>query len=137
MNLLTRESDNAVRAIIEIASNYPKLLSTSDLEKTIMLPRPFLRKVMQKLSKAGILESIKGNKGGFKLILEPKDIYLIDIIKIYQGNLTLADCLFRKKICANRSSCVIRKRIKQIELNMIKELNSVTIKDFLDDLVNK
>lgn len=54
-------------------------------------------------------------------------IFLVDLIRIFQGPFKLNECLFKKKACPNIKRCALRKKLKEIEDYVIKELNSITI----------
>lgn len=131
MKLITRDTDYAIRALCLIAKNKNKLIITTDLVKKTKIPRPFLRKILQILNKNGILNSYKGSGGGFVLAILPERIYLIDLIKIFQGPLQLNECLFKKKICPNRRACILRKKINAIEEQTISQLKNITIGSLL------
>lgn len=128
MKLINKNTDYAARALIFIAQRKGELVSTMDLENYLGLPRPFLRKILQVLQINSILESIKGNKGGFKLNKDPKDILLIDLMKIFQGDFKLTDCIFKKNICPNAGTCLIRKQVSEIEVMVFSKLKKVTLK---------
>ena len=99
MKLITRDIDYAVRALIYLADNGKGgTVPVPELVDELGVTRPFLRKIMQLLTKAGITRSYKGNKGGFRLIKKPEDIYLIDLIEIFQGKFSLNECLLNKDI---------------------------------------
>jgi len=127
MGLLNRDTDYAVRAILHIANSDKKRVSTSELENELDLPRPFMRKLFQILQKKGVLKSHKGNNGGFSLAKNEHDIYLLDIIKIFQGEISMADCYLKKKICPNINSCPLRKKLLNIEDKVLNELSNITI----------
>ncbi len=132
MKLITREIDYAVRALIYLADNgNGKKVSVSELVDELGITRPFLRKIMQLLAKAGVIESYKGNKGGFKLLKKPEDIYLIDMIEIFQGKFTLNECLLRKDICPNKGDCILSDRIDDIEEKVKKELESIDLRSLV------
>lgn len=131
MKLITRDTDYAVRALSYIAKNKGKIVSVSDLVKELKMPRPFLRKILQVLNKNRILKSYKGKEGGFLLSLPANKIFLMDLIAIFQGSFQLNECLFRKRICPQRNSCVLRKKISIIEKNVISEMNNITIASLL------
>ncbi|HIE35638.1 MAG TPA: Rrf2 family transcriptional regulator [Candidatus Omnitrophica bacterium] len=131
MKLIKRDTDYAIRAIMSIVESNKKLVSVSDLNKITKIPKAFLRKIMQILQKEGILKSYKGKGGGFKLAVSANKIFLTDIIKIFQGNLKLNECIFKRKICPNKKICSLRKTIERIEKFVISELNSITIEDLL------
>lgn len=127
MNLLNRDTDYAIRAIIFLFQRQGNLTSSLDLEKDLGIPRPFLRKILQSLQKNKILESAKGNKGGFLLLKNPNKIFLSEIIEIFQGKIDFSQCLFKKKICPDVGTCPLRKEIKGIEKSVSSRLNKVTI----------
>ena len=127
MNLLTRNTDYVIRALIFMAGKAPERVSTADLLRDLKLPRPFMRKTLQVLQRAGYLDSLKGKNGGFSLIISPDKITLLELITLFQGPVSMGDCLFRKKICACTRTCPLRKEIKTIETMALSHLRSVTV----------
>ncbi len=133
MNLLNRDTDYALRAILYIANSSKEIVSTKELNDSLDLPRPFMRKIFQVLQKEGVLTSSKGNMGGFALAKHPKDIYLADIMKIFQGELNYCECVLKEKICPNKQSCPLRRRVKRIEVIVRKEIEGVTLAKLLQE----
>ncbi len=131
MKLITRDTDYALRAICFIAGSKSKVVSTSDLAAGSKIPRPFLRKILQKLNRSRILKSYKGQGGGFVLAVSVERIFLMDLVRVFQGPLQLNECFFRKKICPNTKTCRLRKKIKDIEKYVASQLESFTIADLL------
>ena len=133
MNLLARSTDYAVRAILFMAEDPDQVTSTAELEAQLDLPRPFMRKTLQMLQKAGYLDSVKGNKGGFTLNRPPSEIRIFDLMTIFQGHISLGECLFKKKICSCVKSCPLRKEVKQMELVLLERLKKLTVADLIKD----
>ncbi len=131
MNLVTRSTDYAIRAILYMAKQGGALVSTADLDRDLKLPRPFMRKTLQVLQKEGYLKSVKGYKGGFQLQRPPAKIYLIDLMRIFQGEISLGDCLFKKKICHCTATCPLRREIKVMEQDLLRKLKTITVADLL------
>lgn len=131
MKLITRDTDYATRALCFIARNKNKIISAGDLVKGLKMPRPFLRKILQILHKKGILESFKGQGGGFILALPADKIFLADLLRIFQGPLKLNECIFKKRICPDRSICALRHKIDIIERDVLSKLKSITIASLL------
>lgn len=131
MKLITREIDYAVRALIHLAANRNETVTVPELVDELGITRPFLRKIMQLLAKADVIESYKGNKGGFRLIKKPGDIYLIDLIEIFQGKFSLNECLLNKDICPNKGNCILKDRVDDIEEKVKKELESIDLKSLV------
>ncbi len=133
MKILTRDTDYAVRAICYMAKRPEGVISVTELVEELGMPRPFLRKILQKLNKSGLARSYKGIGGGFSLAVDPGKIYLADLIKIFQGPFKMNECVFKKKLCPNRSTCPLKKRIDKIEERVTREIGSITIGSLLKE----
>ena len=132
MKLITRDIDYAVRALIYLADNgNGGTVPVPELVDELGITRPFLRKIMQLLAKAGVIESYKGNKGGFRLIKKPEDIFLIDLVEIFQGDFSLNECFLNKGICPNTSNCILRSKVDDIEEKVKKELESIDLRSLI------
>lgn len=128
MRLINRETDYAVRTLAHMGKRAGVRLSVSDMENVVSVSRPILRKILQKLNKAGILASQKGRGGGFKLARPPERIMLNEVIEVFQGPLKVENCLFGKNLCYNLETCLLRQKIRDIEGRLVRELGAITIK---------
>lgn len=137
MRLIKRDTDYAIRALCFAAQDEERTISASELVKELKIPRPFLRKLLQTLNKKGILVSYKGKGGGFELARPAEDIVIADIIEIFQGPLRVNECLFKKKICNDIRTCLLKRRIDAIKKFIISEFKSITIASLLYPLQKK
>ncbi|MBM3702667.1 MAG: Rrf2 family transcriptional regulator [Actinobacteria bacterium] len=131
MNLITRNTDYAIRALCYIVKSNKDIVSVKELVEGLKMPRPFLRKVLQELNKKGILRSYKGKNGGFVLATRPENIYISKLIEIFQGPIKLQEHTFKKKICPEIKSCVLKKKIDEVENYTILKVNSLSIASLL------
>jgi len=127
VKLITRNTDYAVRALCYIAKQKQEVISADQLVKSLEMPRPFLRKILQTLNKEGLLNSSKGKDGGFALAVSPGKITLTDVMKIFQGPIRLNECKFKKSDCPYISDCLLKKKIDEIEKEVIVKLKDITI----------
>jgi Rrf2 family protein len=131
MKLLTKNSDYAIRALIVLAKNKDRYISAKEISESEKIPYQFLRRLLQDLIKNDYITSKEGVTGGVKLKKDYEQISVTDVMKVFQGELDLANCLFRKKICANSSSCVLRKEVKRIEEIVLNELKQLTVGELI------
>ncbi len=131
MKLITRNTDYAIRALCSIMSQKRKIVPVSELVSQLKIPRPFLRKILQRLNRKKILTSHKGSGGGFSLRKNPEKIFLMEIIEIFQGPLHLNECFLKKLKCPNVKMCCLKKKIDKIEVFLLKQLESITIASLL------
>lgn len=129
--LINRNTDYAVRALCFMAKEKERVVPVPELVKRLKIPRPFLRKILQSLNREGLLVSRRGKGGGFVLALAPERIFLKDLIELFQGPLKLNECLFKRRICPERNTCALKRKIDNIEKRVISELKSVTIGSLL------
>jgi len=131
MKLLNRDVDYAARALVYMARANKPTVSVKQMQEQVGVTGPFLRKILQKLHKAGILQAVKGKGGGFTLARAPESIRLSDLIAVLQGSLKLSDCVFREKLCQNHGACILRHKLAAMENRLILEIEGITIKDLL------
>ncbi len=127
MKLITRDIGYAVSALCFIAQNKKRKISVSELAKCLKIPRHFLRKIMQTLSKGGVVRSYKGRGGGFVLAQASKRIFLVELIEMFQGPISLSDCIFKKKVCPSITTCRLKGWIGGIENYVIAKLKNITL----------
>ena len=131
MKLITRNTDYAIRALSYIAEQGEKIVSADQMVKCLDMPRPFLRRILQILNKEGLLNSSKGKGGGFALAVSPEKITITDLMKIFQGTLKLNECTFKKKVCPNVKDCLLKKKIDEIEKEVMERLKAITLESLL------
>lgn len=133
IRLINRNSDYAVRALCYMAKREEQVTSVSELVRKLKIPRPFLRKILQVLHNEGLLISQKGAGGGFRLARKPGKIFLLDIMRAFQGPIKLNECVFKKEVCPHKRGCFLRRRLGTIEQFIIVQLKPITIKKILDE----
>ncbi|MCX5696918.1 MAG: Rrf2 family transcriptional regulator [Candidatus Omnitrophica bacterium] len=133
MKLITRDTDYAVRALCYLAKHRERTISVPELVKALEIPRPFLRKILQLLHNKGILKAYKGKGGGFSMAISPGRISLIEVMRVFQGQFSLNECLFKKECCPRRYSCGLRKKIMEIERQALKDIGKITIGNLARD----
>lgn len=132
MKLITRDTDYAIRAVCYIAKQKEKIVAIPELVATLGVPQPFLRKILQLLNKKGILQSQKGQGGGFSLARPLNSISLLDLMVIFQDKFRLNECFLKKVTCPNTRYCSLRKEICKIEDSLERKLDKIRISGLLN-----
>lgn len=71
------------------------------------IPRSFLAKIFQSLSRAGLVHSVRGTGGGFRLAGRPEDISILAIIEAIEGPIALQRCLEDRPDCNHLPGCAL------------------------------
>jgi len=132
IKLLNRETDYALRALAYLCGNPGKTCAVGEMAKELGIPRPFLRRILQVLSREGILEARRGKGGGFRAGHGSGELSLLDIMELFQGRLRLNHCLFLKKRCPRTKECPLRKRLSRIEKLVAGELRRIRLDSLFD-----
>jgi Rrf2 family protein len=103
---LTRAADYATRVMVHLAGLPPETrASRSELAETAQCPEQFLSKVLQSLTKAGLVVSHRGNTGGFELPAERRNTTLLEIVEAVEGPVRLNICLASDDACPRQGWC--------------------------------
>ncbi len=91
MEVLRRNTDYALRMMVAIAKQFKneELMSARRLTSDCNFSYELGRKLLQRLHKADLLNSVMGLKGGFTLSRKPSEITLMAIINVLQGGIYL------------------------------------------------
>src|SRR5258708_30345235 len=84
--ILTRASSYALHALANMARQKPGTpVASHTIAREHGIPERFLLKVLNPLVSAGILSSLKGPHGGYRLARTPSDITLLEVIEAVEG----------------------------------------------------
>jgi Rrf2 family protein len=135
MKLLNKNTDYALRALATLASaGSDKMLSSAEISSAQHIPLQFLRRILHTLVEGGYITAQEGKFGGVKLDKPAYKITVAEIIRLFQGPLELSECMFRRKLCHNRATCVLRHKIKAIEMSVALQFEGITVQSLLDDI---
>jgi len=132
MDILRRNTDYALRAMVNLAGHYGENpVSTRDISQSEDISYQLACKLMQKLNNAGLVKSSMGPNGGFVLSRTPGKINLAEIIDAIQGPLSLSRCLLGENVCPKQSSCPITVKLTKLQKNIGDYLQSITLDELL------
>ena len=126
---ITRQSEYAIKTILELSKNYGESISAKEISVRQDVPEFFLKKTVQVLARAGMVQTQRGANGGVKLLVKPQDITVADVIKVIEGNLALNVCLAEGSTCPNQGFCQVRKILLRTQQAMEAELSKETFAD--------
>jgi len=125
---LTRAADYAVRVMVHLATLPPeKRAFLPELAMATTAPESFLSKVMQALSRAGLITSRRGKAGGFAILQRGRDANMREVIEAIDGPISLNVCLNGGKDCERKSWCPAHPVWARAQRAMIDVLMSVTV----------
>lgn len=103
-------------------------VGVQELAEMQKLSPTYLSKILTKLTKAGLIESTPGAKGGYKIARNQTDASFFDVIKAIEGDANLFDCTI------HHEGCLIEKTMRQAEENMKQELQEKRLSDLVKEI---
>ena len=134
--VFSKTCEYAIRAVIFIAqkSENGAKIGIKDIAAGIDSPLHFIAKILQELSKRGIIESTKGPNGGFYIDKAAQKKTLADVVRAIDGDNIFNSCGLGLKNCSETKPCPLHNEFKIIRSNIQTTLNSATIGDFNESL---
>jgi Rrf2 family protein len=87
--------------------------------------------VLQRLSRAGFVSSVRGPAGGFELLKPADEVSLLEIYEAIEGPLGDVDCLFPSRICES-GRCILGNLLGDVDREVRSYLSETMISDVTD-----
>ena len=120
----------ALHAMMILTKNQKKLVSVKEISEELDVSANHLSKVMQRLNKAGYIDSIKGFNGGFKLSVEPEKTTFLEIYELFEGKLKDSTCLLNNRDCGDK--CMFGDLIYSINKQVKERFEKTKLSDFIE-----
>jgi Rrf2 family protein len=130
---LTKKADYGLMALKYLAE-HPETpaLSAKDVADAYGIPAQLLAKILQRLTKTGLLKSHAGMNGGYALARDPRQISAFEVIHAIDGPLFLTSCTKGTKPCDLTPNCTIKEPLARVNETIIGVLKSISIHDLAE-----
>ncbi|WP_374950133.1 RrF2 family transcriptional regulator [Mucilaginibacter sp.] len=138
MGIFSKTCEYGIRAVFFIAHTTAsgRRVGIKEIAGGIDSPEFFLAKILQDLSRKGIINSFKGPNGGFYIAPENLKRPLSDIVETIDGNGLFKGCALGLKQCSEINPCPLHEEFKAIRTRIHQMLNTNTIDQFNQELMN-
>jgi Rrf2 family protein len=129
---LTKKADYGLIALRHLASMPGATASAKEMAEAYHLPVPLLAKVLQQLTRAGILRSVAGTNGGYKLARDAKRISALEVVRAIDGPVILTHCFTEHGTSEQSETCTVREPLRRVHEAILELLNKFTITDLAE-----
>lgn len=127
---LTSFTDYGLRMLMRMASAPDQAFSTAEFAQEFGLSRNHLAKIIQHLSRAGLIHTRRGGGGGAVLARPPQEIRLGGVIRHLEAGHPLVECLGETGgDCTLDGRCALKGRLRMAEAAFLAELDRSTLAD--------
>ncbi len=88
---LSKKTDYAIILLSHLAVNSDPV-SAQELASAYHLPQPMVANILKLLASSGVIESKRGQQGGYSLVQNPEDLSMAEIIRVTDTSFNLVEC---------------------------------------------
>ena len=126
-----------LRAMVDLAENQnSKAIPIREISERQNISEQYLEQIFARLRKAGLVKSVRGAYGGYKLNHPPGEITVGEIIRTLEGSIAPVDCVGGDNECKLSEDCVTRGLWELLRDSIDNILASITLKDLRDKSFN-
>ncbi len=130
--MISKTATHALRAMVVLArpSKEP-FAGAGAIAREIEAPQNYLGKLLQHLSREGLVESQKGHGGGFRLARAPDKITLFDVVESIDQVSRRQGCFLGQMLCSSDSACAVHEPWSKVIETYMRFLQQTTLADVL------
>jgi Rrf2 family nitric oxide-sensitive transcriptional repressor len=128
---LTLHSDYSLRVLMYAGVKGAELSTIKEIAEHFDISKSHLMKVVHDLGRLGYLETVRGKKGGVRLMRKPSQINVGAVVRDTEEELDVVGCLQGSRYCRIQDSCVLRRLLREATTAFLGVLDQYTLQDLL------
>jgi Rrf2 family iron-sulfur cluster assembly transcriptional regulator len=122
----------AIRAVTYLGGQDPeKLCSIYEIAREMEIPRPFLAKIVNRLSRRGLVKAKRGPSGGVRLARKPFQITVYEIVDVMGAGTDSEECILGLSACSDLAPCPLHDNWKSVKPVLLQSLHGQTVADLV------
>ena len=131
MKLSTR-SRYGTRILVDLARNsHQGPVQIGEISKRQDISVKYLEQLIRPLKQANLVNSVRGPKGGHLLAVKPEDVTLGQIVRLFEGQSELVECISSPEKCSMSDDCQVRLAWGDATRVLYENLDNTTIADLM------
>lgn len=126
---LSKLTDYGTVLMTTLAQRSDQPYSASELAEISHIAAPTVSKLLKQLAQAGLVESQRGSKGGYRLARSANDIDMAEVIAALEGPIALTECAGQDSQCGIGHTCGVRGNWQVINFAIRNALEGVSLAD--------
>lgn len=126
---ISKLADYATVILTTMAESPEQLYSSQWLAEHTRLEQPTVAKLLKQLSQGGVVNSVRGAAGGYRLSRSPELISIAEVLLAVEGPVGLTECSVHQGLCGHEHFCGTRANWRKIHAAIDSALRTVTLAD--------
>jgi len=128
--MFSQSVEYALRAVVHLAARAPEPQTTDQIAKATRVPKAYLSKVLQGLSRGGIVHSQRGIGGGMTLVRTPEVVTILDVVNAVDPIRRIATCPLGLESHGTRL-CPLHRRVDDALASVEEAFRKTTLAEVL------
>lgn len=130
---LTRFTDYAFRVLMYAEAAGNELVTIDEITRAYGISRAHLMKVVNSLTRGGILTAVRGRSGGLRLARPASEISLGEVVRLTEPDFALVECFKPNSPCAITPSCKLNHILDRSFNKFLSDLDRHSLADIAID----
>lgn len=127
---LSEYTDYSLRVLMHCATQRERRVTIAELAEQHGLSKNHLMKVVNDLARQGLLETTRGRGGGLRLLAEPEQIRIGDVVRAAETDFRLVECFDpATNACRLTPGCRLKRLLNEALNDYFKALDGATLAD--------
>lgn len=134
---LNKKTDYGLIAMACLAAEPERVFSARQIAQTYGMRSPLLMNVLKKLTRSGLVSSVRGSNGGYRLARPAREISLAQMVLAMEGQPRLVACANEQGDsgfeCDLAQSCPVQSPVRKVHLKLLDFLEEISLFDLVND----
>ncbi|HNW58348.1 MAG TPA: Rrf2 family transcriptional regulator [bacterium] len=126
---VSKKTEYSILALRHLHQSAEGTATVREIAEACRIPLALLAKLMQRLARQGMVNSLQGVNGGYRLERRMDGINLAEVMEAVEGPFRITACGARGEGCERSEFCDFKGAIRPLQRQMFNYLQSVTLAD--------
>ena len=130
---VSTKAQYGMRALVEVAVAGDKPTSLKTVAERQALSHQYLEQIFAVLRKAGIVDSVRGARGGYRLARHPADVTALEVVELLEGSIAPVTCIADEATCDRVGACSTEPLWREVDRAVRGVLGGTTLAHLMEE----
>lgn len=128
---VSTKAQYGMRALVEVAVAGDRPTSLKKVAERQDLSHQYLEQIFGVLRRAGVVESVRGARGGYRLARRPGEVTALEVVELLEGSVAPVACLENDETCGRVGACSTEPLWREVDQAVRRVLGRTTLADLM------
>lgn len=128
---VSTKAQYGMRALVEVGVGGDRPTSLKTVADRQELSQQYLEQIFAVLRRAGVVESVRGARGGYRLARDPDRITALEVVELLEGSVAPVACIDEDDACGRVGACSTEPLWREVDSAVRRVLEGTTLADLM------